>query len=88
MSGSWGLFPVGKGGGQAAQGVAVVSERGAHLLRPRRVDDDRAGLGVLRKLSMVTSKCTIARFTPSAVGTRVALAITHSSVSGDIYGFA
>ena len=37
----------------------------------------------LRKLSMVTSKCTIAGLEPSAVGIRVELEITHSLVSGD-----
>ena len=37
----------------------------------------------LRKLSMVTSKCTIAGLEPSAVGMRVELEITHSLVSGD-----
>jgi hypothetical protein len=42
----------------------------------------------LRKLSMVTSKCTIARLDPSLVGIRVELATTHSLVSGDTYGVA
>ena len=37
----------------------------------------------LRKLSMVTSKCTIARLDPSAVGISVELEITHSLVSGE-----
>ena len=39
-----------------------------------------------RKLSTVTSKCTIARLRPSACGISVALATTHSSVSGETYG--
>jgi hypothetical protein len=37
----------------------------------------------LRKLSMVTSKCTIAGLDLSAVGSGVELEITHSLVSGD-----
>jgi hypothetical protein len=36
-----------------------------------------------RKLSMVTSKCTIARLEPSAVGIRVELEMTHLLVSGE-----
>jgi hypothetical protein len=41
-----------------------------------------------RKLSRVTSKCTMPGLDPSGIGTRVELEITHSSVSGDTYGFA
>jgi hypothetical protein len=37
----------------------------------------------LRKLSMVTSKCTIAGFEPSVVGMRVELEMIHSLVSGE-----
>ena len=36
-----------------------------------------------RKLSTVTSKCTNARLRPSACGTSVAFATTHSLVSGE-----
>ena len=39
-----------------------------------------------RKLSTVTSKCTNARLRPSACGISVALATTHSLVSGETYG--
>jgi hypothetical protein len=37
----------------------------------------------LRKLSMVTSKCTIAGLEPSRVGIRAEFEMTHSLVSGD-----
>jgi hypothetical protein len=42
----------------------------------------------LRKLSMVTSKWTMARLDPSGVGISVELEMTHSLVSGETYGRA
>ena len=61
----------------------------------RRVDDPQVVVVVVRraaiarrKLSTVTSKCTIARLRPSACGISVAFAMTHSLVSGETYGAA
>jgi len=42
--------------------------------------------GLTAEAVQVTSKCTIAGLDPSGMTTGVALAITHSSVSGDTYG--
>ena len=83
--------------------VALHAERGADALRRVAVDDDAAGAArrrraarssssslaiVRRKLSIVTSKWTIERLTPSLLGVGVAFAITHSLVSGETYGAA
>ena len=76
-----------QGGAHALSGAAGDDHLAGAAVDHAQLDPDRPPAPIARrKLSTVTSKCTNARLRPSGCGISVALATTHSFVSGETYG--